>query len=252
MADDASIVADRVSAETKHTIIMAGKLTLMLAAASIRTIRVLIVIMMARHTRKKELERFVGKHGANLSFLQIGTENPESLRQFEKTLQKGKIGYSRLPDLQKDDQKTQYLYDLDDLGKLDKLLHEYSKQKLKKLDVLKEKDLPPANYDLEKEKLDSEMPGITLITAEDYAQTSIKQGYDTAEFKDMEASTEQEMKKAGRNQTPDQDEKVREFFRDSETVKDNRAMGRDAQTRQKKYDPDEKVESKRLIRRRSR
>lgn len=188
------IDANQVTTDSIRPFIIAGGISLRLTLMSIRAARVIISAMIAHYAHKKELQKFAVKHGTNFGFLEIKSESLEQLLQFEELLRKNGIEYSRLPDLQAGDDRTQYLYNLDDLDKLSDIVHQNEESRLHRLDELKRVCLDnQEQYKAEKEKLDIEMPGITLITAEDYAATSVKDGRDTKEFTNLETSAERKL-----------------------------------------------------------
>lgn len=207
------IDADAVARESIRPFIIAGGISLRLSLMSIRAARVIISAMIAHHAHKQELQTFAVKHGMNIGFLEIRTEDKGLLSQFEKELRGTGISYSRLPDLQAGDSRTQYLYDLDALDKLSGIIHQNEEIRLQRLDELKTKFSDDQDqYRAEKEKLEAEMPGITLITAEDYAATSVKDGRDTKEFTELESSAERELGKTTDSAAISPDSEITDLF----------------------------------------
>ena len=199
--------------ETTLPCIIIGRIALRLTRASIRMVRVMISVLMARHTRAKELQQFCKKHGSNMGFLQVETESPEVLERFEARLREHEVEYSRLPDLQQGDGSTQYLYNLDNLQELEELIYQYEEEKLNKLDELKDEYADTTErYLAKKENLNAEMPAVTIITAEEYARTSIKDGLDTPEFSELEASADREMMQKQERTHLSGDDEVKDFF----------------------------------------
>lgn len=161
-----------------------GRITLWTTRASMRTIMVLAAVYNAGI---KPIDNFVKAHGTSLGYMDINSENAEALNAIEGRLKKAGVEYVQLPELQNGDGRTQYLYDLNNLPQLHAFLHEYNSSKIKKLGEMKSStgsDL--AEYQMQKENLEKQMPEIRLISAEEYAKTSLIDGHDTQEYLDLE------------------------------------------------------------------
>lgn len=207
------IDGNAIAHEALRPFIIAGAITLRLTFASIRAARVMIAALYAHHAHKKEVQAFARRYGQNCGFLEIRTELPDGLQAFETKLKKHKIEYSRLPDLQKGDGKTQYLFNMNQLSHLTSMIHEYEETKQKRLvDLKKAYTDHPDFYKASKERLDENMPGVFIITAEDYAKTSVKEGKDTPEFLSLEASAEKEMESRSGIKVISSDEAVQDLF----------------------------------------
>lgn len=213
MPGEFEIDTDQIIRESINQLITAGRITLRLSILSIRAARVMISAMSANHERKEELQGFAKRYGMNFGFLEIQTEDRELLSRFENELRGHGIAYSQLPDLQSGDGCTQYLYDLGAIDKLSAIIHQNEENRLCKLADLKMTYTDdPKRFLEEKEKIAAEIPDILLITAEDYAATSLIAGHDTKEFAELEALAEQELTKTPGTARLSDDSEVRDFF----------------------------------------
>jgi len=192
--------------EVIQTLDLIWRITSNLSTAAYKLFHVLYY---AKHEGQTSFRRLARSADA-IGYLEINTQDEKALQDILQKLESYKVLYSRLPDLNLNDSRTQIAFDHAQAPAVQAILNMYSAEKLERLQKLKSTHKAGSEkYQLEKARIEAAFPAISFITADDYALTRLDQsGKETAEYQKLEESARQNMKQEEKNIAPSsQDEK---------------------------------------------
>lgn len=175
--------------KTKNNIIQVGRTTFRITRAlSKKAVRVLKALNESGQKEHQRIQQFWQRYGTHAGYLEIQSENRNVIRDFEERMSHYGIEYEKLPELQYQDGKTHFLYNLDKVDSLKSCIQDYEADRIDSLRQAKAKfGADTANYRIAKAHLQADMPDVRLITVEEYAETAFhSDGEATVELETIE------------------------------------------------------------------
>lgn len=176
-------------------IIQVGELMFRIGkGVSLTAIKVFRTIYYAQWYGKTSFTRLHKMAGSHISYLEINTQDKATLKRVQnQILEKFKVLYSPLPDLNGSDGRSQIAFDADQVESLKAGINRYNAEKMSKLSEAKERyGNDTENYKKAKAEIEKQYPEVRSITSDDYVMSRLDyMGKETKEYKALERSAKE-------------------------------------------------------------